>query len=79
ELFAGKGTVEDVLEAANSSSSFKRQQLCYAHLYLGLYYEALEKSDLAKKHILLAANDYSMNNYMGMVAQVHARELERNP
>ena len=79
ELFAGEGTVEDVLEAANKSSPYQRQQLCYAHLYLGLYYEALEKSDLAKKHILLAANEYSMDNYMGMVAQVHARELERKP
>ena len=75
-LFAGKGTVEDVLDAANRPSPYQRQQLCYAHLYLGLYFEALEKSDLAKHHILLAANEYSMNNYMGMVANVHAKMLE---
>jgi len=78
-LFAGKGTVEDVLEAANRSSPYKRQQLCYAHLYLGLYYEALEKTELAKHHILLAANEYSMDNYMGMVAQVHAEVLRKSP
>ncbi|MDA1065752.1 MAG: tetratricopeptide repeat protein [Verrucomicrobia bacterium] len=76
DLFAGKGTVEAVLEAANRPSPYKRQQLCYAHLYLGLYFEALEKKDLAQRHIALAANDYSMNNYMGMVAQVHAKTLK---
>ena len=76
DLFAGKGTVEDVLNAASQPSPYQRQQLCYAHLYLGLYFESQMKSDLAKHHILLAANDYSMNNYMGMVAQVHAKTLE---
>ena len=78
-LFAGKGTIEAVLAAANRPSRNQRQQLCYAHLYLGLYYEALDKTDLAKQHILLAANEYSMDNYMGMVAQVHAelRELKQ--
>lgn len=75
ELFAGLGTVEDVLAAANRNSPYKRQQLCYAHLYLGLYFEALKQPDLAKKHIQLAAKDYAMDNYMGLVAQVHARIL----
>jgi lipoprotein NlpI len=76
-LFAGQGTVQDVLDAANRPSSYQRQHLCYAHLYLGLYYEAIGESSLAKEHILMAANEYSMDNYMGMVAQVHAETLKK--
>tara|TARA_Y100000588_G_scaffold110829_1_gene121475 strand:+ start:2502 stop:3155 length:654 start_codon:yes stop_codon:yes gene_type:complete len=77
DLFAGKSTPEKVLIIAENSSRYKRQAFNYAHLYLGLYYEALEKHNLAKKHIDLAAREYSMNNYMGMVAQVHAKLLEK--
>ena len=77
DLFAGTATPEDVLTAARRPSPYKRQQLCYAHLYLGLYYEAVEKHDLARHHIHLAATDFSMNNYMGMVARVHAELLEK--
>jgi hypothetical protein len=51
----------------------KRNQLCYAHLYLGLYFEALGDNDKAKEHILKAAVDYKMDHYMGRCAQVHAK------
>ncbi len=75
-LFAGKGTVEDVLRAAENpgtSELEKRNQLCFAHLYLGLYHEALGKTEQAKSHMLKAATTYSMNNYMGETAQVHVK------
>jgi lipoprotein NlpI len=75
-LFAGTGTVDAVLAAADdarASAEVKRDQLCYAHLYLGLYYEALKQNDLAKKHLGLAANEYRMDHYMGKTAQVHLR------
>jgi len=49
--------------------------LCYAHLYLGLYYEALGDDQKAKKHLKLSAIDYRMDHYMGMVAQLHHRLL----
>ena len=75
QLFAGEIQPSDVLEAVNHESLYSRQQLNYAHLYLGLYYEALGKNKLAKEHIDLAATEYSMNNYMGMVAKVHAKVL----
>ena len=75
QLFAGEIDPKGVLEATNQDSPYSRQQLNYAHLYLGLYYEALGEEDLAKKHIDLAANEYSVNNYMGMVAKVHAKVL----
>ncbi len=70
-LFAGNGKPQDVLDAAKS-----RQALCYAHLYLGLYYESHDQQALAKKHIQQAAGEYSMDNYMGDVARVHDRMLE---
>ncbi|MCB1122876.1 MAG: tetratricopeptide repeat protein [Verrucomicrobiae bacterium] len=75
-LFAGMGTVDDVLDAASPPSPYQHQRLCYAHLYLGLYFEALNNTEEAKKHIKLAATDYAMDNYMGMVAQVHWRVLQ---
>ena len=42
-LFWGKGTEKEVLDAASKDAEGLRlkNQLCYAHLYLGLYYEAL--------------------------------------
>ena len=76
QLFAGTGSVEAVLAAAEGNSASGEElknQRCYAHLYLGLYCEALGDEAGMKKHIALAANDYRMNHYMGKVAQVHAK------
>jgi lipoprotein NlpI len=74
DLFAGKGTVEPVLKAAAAGDeSDRRNQLCYAHLYLGLYFEALGDVVKAKDHMLKAAVDYKMDHYMGKSAQVHVR------
>lgn len=74
-LFSGSGSPEKVLQAAGpaADSLISRQRHCYAHLYIGLYHEALGNPALAKKHIDLAATEFSMNNYMGMVARVHNR------
>ena len=74
QLFAGKGSEEAVLKAADvGEESEKRNQLCYAHLYLGLYYEALKDTAKAKAHMLKAAKDYSMDHYMGETARVHVK------
>ncbi len=72
-LFAGTGTPEAVLTAAqaNAEGEHLRNQLCYAHLYLGLYYEALGDDKKSAHHITLAATTYKMDHYMGQVAQVH--------
>ena len=79
-LFHGSGSTEEVLEAASppgSNPERNRQRLCYAPLYLGLYFEANGQTTQAAEHIRLAATQYSMNNYMGMVAQVHARLIDK--
>lgn len=74
DLFAGKGTVEAVVKAAEAGDeSDRRNQLCYAHLYLGLYFEALGDVAKAKDHMLKAAVDYKMDHYMGKSAQVHVK------
>ena len=74
ELFKGTGSEEKVLAAANKDKSDKlrhRNHLCYAHLYLGLYYEAVGEDEKAGKHMQMAAVDYKMDHYMGKVAQIH--------
>lgn len=73
-LYRGEGTEEAVLTAASQGDGKTlRNQLCYAHLYLGLYAEAQGDDDKAKQHMLQAAETYSMDHFMGRVAQVHAR------
>ena len=75
-LFAGKGTPEAVVaaaEAVNTGEQQKRDALCFAHLYLGLYEEAMGRSKEAKRHLLLSAKDYAMPHYMGKVAQLHCK------
>ena len=74
ELFAGKGSEEAVLKAAEEGDGEQlRNHRCYAHLYLGLYFEASGDDVKAKKHMLKAAKDFSMDHYMGRVAQVHVK------
>lgn len=78
DLFAGRGTVEDVLAAAkpnedNTLSEVEKNHLCYAHLYLALYFEAMGDDAKMKEHIRKAAVDYKMDHYMGKCAQVHAK------
>lgn len=74
DLFSGKGSVEAVLKAAESGEGeVLKNHRCYAHLYLGLYFEALGDEAKAKDHMLKAANDYRMEHYMGKSAQVHVK------
>jgi len=74
ELFAGRGTPEAVLAAAeNGTEPAVRNQRCYAHLYLGLHAEACGRDDDAKRHMRLAAGPYAMDHFMGRIAQLHLR------
>lgn len=73
-LFAGTGTAQAVLNAADADgipTEAERDHLCYAHLYLGLYYEVIGDAALARTHMRRAAIHYRMDHYMGRVAQVH--------
>ena len=76
-LYRGKGSVEEVLAAAGpATDNWRRDGLFYAHLYLGLYFEALGDGAKAREHITKAANGFSMSHYMGDVARVHLRTLD---
>lgn len=73
-LFAGVGKPEDVLKAASSgepSQQEQRRRLFYAHLYLGLYFEALGDGTQSLAHIAQAAQEYGGSDYMSDVARVH--------
>jgi lipoprotein NlpI len=69
EMFRGTRRPEDVLAVAGTQPSAQ----FYAHLYLGLYYEALNNKALALEHITAAAADRfaSVGGYMHTVARVH--------
>ena len=78
-LFAGQLQPEDVLAAAQAgpaSGSQLKGQLFYAHLYLGLFYEAAGDAKLAREHITKAVRDYLEDHYMGEVARVHLQLLD---
>ena len=79
DLFGGTGSEKAVLEAAskNAEGLRLRNQLCYAHLYLGLYYEALGETVKSAAHMKKSAVDYRMDHYMGMVAQLHHKLRSR--
>lgn len=74
DLYAGRCDPEAVLEAAEQGASeARRNQLCYAHLYLGLYFEAIGDAAQAREHITQAAGPCRMDHYMGRVAVMHAK------
>jgi lipoprotein NlpI len=74
EMFRGKLTPEQVLAAAGEAVEAQ----FYAHLYLGLYFEALGDAARARKHIAESAADrYAVGGYMHDVARVHLRLLDR--
>jgi len=71
QMFRGTLTPERVLSAAGSQPA----ALFYAHLYVGLYFEAQGMTARALEHIKIAAADRfeREGGYMHMVARVHAR------
>ncbi len=75
-LFTGKGTPGDVLAAARAGTPPAlelKERLFYAHLYLGLYYEATGNPKLSAEHITKAAGEFAQDHYMGDVARVHQK------
>jgi len=73
QMFRGSLSPDDVLKAAGTRPDGQ----FYAHLYVGLYAEAIGRKDLALKHIKEAASDrYApVGGYMHMVAGVHLKVL----
>ena len=69
QMYRGALPPEQVLAAAGS----QLESQFAAHLYVGLYYEALGNKELALKHITAAAQDRftEAGDYMHTVARVH--------
>ena len=73
-LYAGTGDADAVLAAADAGpESARRNQRCYAHLYLGLHAEARGDAEAARTHMLQAAGPFAMGHFMGRIAQLHVR------
>jgi lipoprotein NlpI len=67
ELFCGRAEPAEVLRAARAgkpSAAELNQRLFYAHLYLGLYYEAAGDKKQTLEHLAKAAEDHKVNGYM---------------
>jgi lipoprotein NlpI len=84
DLYRGALKPADVLAAAEAGDVAppqRQQRLFYAHLYLGLYYDATGDRTRALEHITQAAGKYRIPHYMGDVARVHEAMLrkERKP
>ncbi|MBI3046730.1 MAG: hypothetical protein HYY76_00310 [Acidobacteria bacterium] len=75
EMFRGAMAPEEVLRSAGTEGAAQ----FYAELYLGLYFDAIGDGRRAAEHIRAAAADRyaGAGGYMGMVARVHLRLLQR--
>jgi lipoprotein NlpI len=82
DLYLGKAKPDDVLAAANkvdasAKAELKKQQLFYAHLYLGLYFDMTGDRKKALDHMAKAAGPAAIPGYMADVARVHLAFLKK--
>jgi lipoprotein NlpI len=81
-MYRGDMSPEDVLKSARQGDPDEEElnrSLFYAHLYVGLYFEALGKEQLAAEHIRKAADKHRIGHYMWDVARVHAEQFKSKP
>lgn len=79
DMYKGELKPEDVLSAAKAgdpSPAALNQQLFYAHLYLGLYYDALKQDRRALEHVEKSV-EHKIGHYMWDVARVHRDLLKK--
>jgi lipoprotein NlpI len=71
QMFAGTLMPDEVLNAGEKAGGTAK---FYADLYVGLYYEALDRDDKSLRLVeLAAANPAAKDSYMGDVARVHVK------
>jgi lipoprotein NlpI len=68
-FYAGRGSEEAVFKAANKADAATARM--YAHLYLGLYFEAAGDAKKARSHLQQAADARVTDNFMHDVAKIH--------
>ncbi len=72
DLYKGDLKPEDVMKAAKADN-----ELFYAHLYVGIYFDLLGDKKLAFEHLNKATEDYRIGHYMWDVARVHRDLLSK--
>lgn len=80
DLYRGTLKPEDVLTSVTDAKLTDEQRnraLFYAHLYLGLYYDATGDGKRALEHMTQAAQKYRIEHYMWDVARVHEELLRK--
>ena len=70
-MYRGELTPVQVLAVGEQTGDDRAR--FYAHLYVGLFFEALEEPKLSAEHIGRAADLASSGGYMGDVALVHGK------
>lgn len=82
-LYKGKGdeerNVERIFEAVTRGQpevAERNNRFFYAHLYIGLYFEAKGDEKKAEEHIRKAALEYPQKHYMGDVGRVHLYRIQ---
>lgn len=73
-LLQGAGTELDVLNALHADApppEALKNRRCYAHLYLGLYAEAMGDPKESLAHLYKAANEFFVPHFIGDIARVH--------
>jgi lipoprotein NlpI len=79
EMFAGKATAADVVaeaKRADADPARLNRHLFYAHLYAGLYCEAMGDEKGAREHLAEAVK-HDVPDYMYGVAKVHVKMMEK--
>jgi lipoprotein NlpI len=80
DLYRGELKPADVIAAAKDdklTDEKRNSALFYAHLYLGLYYDAAGDKKLALEH-MTQAREHRIPHYMWDVARVHCNVLSRS-
>ncbi len=77
KLYAGKLKPEDVLAAADKvKGAEKTSAQFYAHLYVGLWYDAEGDAKKVKEHLTTAVEKYEIGDYMWDVGNAHLQLLK---
>ena len=79
-LLHGKLKPDDVIKAAESADlkdAARKEALFYAHLYVGLYYEAAGDEAKTREHLTAAVEKYPIGHYMWDVANVHLARMKK--
>jgi lipoprotein NlpI len=80
DLIQGKCKAEEVIEwaeKADETRQSRNERLFYAHLYVGLNYEAERNPKKCREHLEKAVEKHKIGHYMWDVANVHLQLLKK--